>query len=383
MNLIINSVINIYSILLLIVIYIQTLNKGEKRTLPHQLFILMVQVTMLLLFFDIFGRFDGQPGTIYPLLNSAGNFIIFLLQPVLPSLWFLYAYHQIYNNKEKLKRTYIPLLCLNLANVAMVIASQFTGWYYMIDAANIYHRGPFYSLSYILTLGLLFVTTIFVIANRKKLDKRYFFSLIFFAVPPFAGMILQMFFYGISFALSGVVLSLLIVILNVQNQSIYTDFLTGIGNRTKLEAVLEEKINISSKNRTFSLVMVDVDNFKNINDRFGHSIGDDALKTFTQLLKKSIRSKDYITRFGGDEFCLILDISDEKSLEIAVCRIRHNVTGFNATSQLPYELNLSVGYAVYDYYSGLSGEEFLKQVDMLMYRDKNKKDHDETPPICL
>lgn len=209
--------------------------------------------------------------------------------------------------------------------------------------------------------------------SQKQLDKRYFFSLIFFAIPPLVGTIIQIFVYGISFALSGVVLSLLIIILNVQNQSIYTDYLTGVGNRGKLEAVLEEKINTSSPNRTFSLIMVDVDNFKMINDTFGHSIGDKTLKIFTELLKKSIRSKDYITRFGGDEFCLILDISEENSLEKAVYRIRQNVAAYNETSDLPYQLSFSMGYAVYDYFSKLNAEEFLKQVDLLMYQNKSAK----------
>lgn len=160
MDLLINTIINTYSILLLVVIYLQSLKKGKKTTLQHQLYILMIQVTIILLFFDILGRFDGNPDTVYHLFNKVGNFLIFLLQPTLPSLWFLYVYYQVSNSKEKIKRAYFPLLLWNLANASLVFASQYTGRYYYIDAANIYHRGPLFILSNIFTLGLLLATSV-------------------------------------------------------------------------------------------------------------------------------------------------------------------------------------------------------------------------------
>ena len=379
MNLTLNAIINSYSIVLLIVIYIYSLKKGEKLTYQYQLYIVLVQLTILILFFDIFGRFDGNVGTIYPFLNSIGNFLIFLLQPILPSIWLMYVFNQAYyDNKERIRRLYVPLFIINFFNAAMVIISQFIGWYYSIDANNTYHRGPLYSLSSIISIFLLLTATVFIFVNRKKFDKKYYFSLIFFAVPPLTGIILQVFIYGISFALCGTVLSLLIVLLNIQNQSIYTDYLTGIGNRSKLEAVLENKISSSSKDKTFALIMLDVDNFKYINDTFGHDMGDHALKEFSELLKKCVRSKDYLTRFGGDEFCLILDISDPKILEKAVERINQNVNSFNETKALPYHLSLSMGYAIYDYQLQFNAEKFLKQVDTLMYQNKSQRRQEET-----
>lgn len=368
-----NIIINSFSILLLSVILVHSYLNVEKNTLQNRLYILVVQLTMLLLIFDIFGRFDGNPDTIFPVLNHLGNFLIFILSPVLPSIWIIYVYFQIYRNEKKALKLIYPLLGINLLHAAVVIISQFTGWLYTIDAANIYHRGPLYFLSSGFSAVLLLVTFGLLLKNKSRLDMKYFFSLTFFGVPPFVGVLLQTNFYGVSFVLNSVVLSLLIILLDIQVNSINTDYLTGINNRQKLENALIKKVEISSENSTFSLVMLDIDNFKNINDTYGHDAGDTALKTAATLLKNCLRSGDFIARFGGDEFYLIMDISDKQNLEAAVNRIRRKIESFNDSEVLPYKILFSIGYEVYDYNSHMKADEFMKHVDQLMYQDKSNR----------
>jgi GGDEF domain-containing protein len=108
-------------------------------------------------------------------------------------------------------------------------------------------------LSTSITFALLLVAFILIMANREKIEKKHYLSLLFFAVPPFVCIILQIVFYGTSLVLNSVVLSLLIVFLNIQNHSIYTDFLTEVNNRKKLEIYLQKKISTSSSNKTFSI----------------------------------------------------------------------------------------------------------------------------------
>ncbi len=368
-----NIIINSFSILLLSVILVHSYLNVEKNTLQNRLYILVVQLTMLLLIFDIFGRFDGNPDTIFPVLNHLGNFLIFILSPVLPSIWIMYVYFQIYRNEKKALKLIYPLLGINLLHAVVVIISQFTGWLYTIDAANIYHRGPLYFLSSGFSAVLLLVTFGLLLKNRSRLDRKYFFSLTFFGVPPFVGVLLQTNLYGVSFVLNSVVLSLLIILLDIQVNSINTDYLTGINNRQKLENALMKKVEMSSENSAFSLVMLDMDNFKNINDTYGHDAGDTALKTAAALLKSCLRSRDFIARFGGDEFYLIMDISDKKNLEAAVNRIRRKIESFNDSGVLPYKILFSIGYEVYDYNSRMKADEFMKHVDQLMYQDKSNR----------
>jgi diguanylate cyclase (GGDEF)-like protein len=330
----------------------------------------MLQITALMLVVDIFSRFDGNVNTFFPIINHISNFLIFLLNPILPSYWLLYAHNQVFREDEKTRRLILPLVAINGINAVLIILTQFFGWFYYIDIDNIYHRGPFFLLAYVFIISLMLGTFIMIIVNRKKVEEKYYFSLIFFAVPPFLCIILHSVFYGISIMLNGVVLSLWIVFLNIQNHNIHTDYLTGVNNRKKLDSYLKEKISASTKDKTFSAIMMDLNNFKFINDKFGHDIGDNALQVSVKLLYSCIKSKDFIARFGGDEFCIVLDVSDRSVLDAIVSRINNCIKNYNESNEQPYEISFSMGYAVYDYHSHMTVEEFQKQIDMLMYENK-------------
>lgn len=363
--------------IVLFIIYNQSnsKNNSEKNSFQNKLFIKIISVTFIMLVVDIFSRFDGNPGTIYTILNHWGNLIIFLINLVLPSLWLQYVHYQIFQQKLITKKLTCPLLLINSIHIIMVILTQYFGWYYYIDSSNIYHRGPFYLVSPISTIVLLIVAFVLIIVNRKKIEKRYYFALLFFPVPPLICLILQLKFYGISLILNGVVISILIVFLNIQNHNIYTDYLTGVSNRKKLQMYIEYKIKTSTQEKTFSAIMIDLNDFKYINDTYGHEMGDKALQITVELLSscirsKDIRSKDFIARYGGDEFWIVLDTSNIIDLEDIVARMISSFEKYNDSNAQPYKLEFSCGYAVYDYNSNMNIEEFQKHIDNLMYENK-------------
>jgi len=166
-----------------------------------------------------------------------------------------------------------------------------------------------------------------------------------------------------------------VVYLNIQNRSIHTDYLTGIGNRKKLDAYLKEKIASCVYGHSFSAILVDIDNFKAINDTFGHTVGDNALDETVKLLKSCLRKSDFIARFGGDEFFIVLDIDNATDLNAMVLRIENNLREFNNTGNNSYSIELSMGYAVYDTTAHMENNNFIKYIDTLMYENKrfNKK----------
>ena len=116
-----------------------------------------------------------------------------------------------------------------------------------------------------------------------------------------------------------------------------------------------------------------------INDNFGHDVGDEALKNTMEMLKKSVREGDFIARAGGDEFIVILDIHDYEMLEQAVARIQAEFERFNEESNEPYHISFSIGYDVYDVKSNMKPDDFLKHIDLLMYRDKQQKPKKKNP----
>jgi diguanylate cyclase (GGDEF)-like protein len=373
MNLVGNIVLNLYSIILVIIIYFQSVKQVEKDLLQYKIYMMMLKMTIFLLTADIFSRFDSKPDTIFYFINYTGNFVIFFLNLVIPSLWLLYVYDQVFHEESNIRKLFYLLVTLNCVNAVMVIFSQFFGWFYYFDSKNIYHRGPLYWLPVSITIVLVALAYFFIIKNRKKIEKKHCLTLAFFAVPPCIGIILQIVFLGISIMLNCLVYSLLIVFLKIQNNNLYTDYLTGVNNRKKLDIYLRDKIKTSKADKTFSTIMLDLDNFKNINDTWGHDAGDRALRKAINLLNSCLGVDDFIARFGGDEFCIILDISNQYKLDEIVQRINNCFEKYNETSSLPYELSFSMGYAMYDYHSNLNMEEFQKQLDVLLYENKQHR----------
>ena len=370
-------ILNLYSALFISVMIFFTYRYGEKSNQQHKLFLSMLIINFLLLIFDMLGRFDGNLGTIYPVLNTIGNFTIFLINPVLPSLWLLYASNQADKTNKNKKSLMYFILTIFIINLVILIVSQFNGCLYTIDENNIYHRGPLFWFNSVIMLSIVLVSYAVIIQQRKNIEKQYYYALLSFAVPPVICLILQIYIYGVSLVYNSIVFSLFIVLLNIQNRGMHTDYLTGVNNRKKLDFHLKDKISLSTENNSFSLIVVDINNFKVINDLHGHTVGDDALEVFARLLRNCLRTTDFIARYGGDEFVIILDVSNKKDLLSTVNRISIYFKNFNKNSFKPYKLELSMGYDVYDIKSNMTANEFLKHVDLIMYKNKQKNKEKE------
>jgi diguanylate cyclase (GGDEF) domain len=346
------------------------IRKDEKQSFQDKIFIWMLKITCFLLVMDIMSRFDGNTYIIYPYLNHIGNFFVFIFNLWMPSLWLLYVHYQVFQDEKSTKKLALPFAILNGMNAILVILTQFYGWFYYIDSENVYHRGPLFLSVFLLSMFLNLMAIVLVVIYKKRVDKKYYNALIWFSVPPLVSILIQFAFYGISMMLNSITISLLIVFVFIQNQTIYTDYLTGVNNRKKLDYYLQKKISDSTENKTFSAIMIDLNDFKAINDKYGHDAGDYALKVFIQILNNCIKKNDFIARYGGDEFCAILEISNEKQLKVMVDTIKDSLHSYNKTSGLPYIIDISAGYAVYNYRSSMNKEEFLKMLDQLMYENK-------------
>ena len=146
------------------------------------------------------------------------------------------------------------------------------------------------------------------------------------------------------------------------------DPLTKLYNRL----YLEKKLNQLNKNPVYypiTIISMDIDGFKLINDILGHLEGDRYLKTCATILKTSFRSTDVITRSGGDEFVVILPNTHLKDAENIVLRLRHNLNKYNEEHKNEIPLILSIGLACAEE-SSVDLRELYKESDDLMYKDK-------------
>ena len=151
-----------------------------------------------------------------------------------------------------------------------------------------------------------------------------------------------------------------------------TDALTGLSNRHAMEEMFpREVLRCVSDNVPVSLIMIDVDNFKSFNDKFGHVAGDRALSAVGNVLRKQFRPRDLLVRYGGDEFAVLLPgVSESEAVTIAD-RVRTAVSGSTKSSSdslIRIPVNISMGVAQLEKRG--SFESLLRKADEALYRAK-------------
>ncbi len=152
----------------------------------------------------------------------------------------------------------------------------------------------------------------------------------------------------------------------VVEQYALTDDLTGLANRRRFTSTLQAEIDRAERfGAPLALLMADLDNLKEINDRFGHAGGDEALKTFARTLRDGIRKIDLAARLGGDEFALLLPQTDAEAAREVAERLREALV---SDVNLPQRFTVSFGVSCYP--EAASGEELLTSADISLYRAK-------------
>ncbi len=148
------------------------------------------------------------------------------------------------------------------------------------------------------------------------------------------------------------------------------DAATNVFSRNLLRDLLQGEIARAERNsRPLALMMCDLNDFKLVNDRYGHLMGDYVLAQMGGILKSCVRGSDYVVRYGGDEFLLVLPETDQAGVEIVRQRIREKVAEWNRESRLDNML-ISVSLGVYLHVAGRSPDEDIAEADARMYAEK-------------
>lgn len=149
------------------------------------------------------------------------------------------------------------------------------------------------------------------------------------------------------------------------------DELTGIYNRRGFKALLSEELKAMKLNKKDScVVLIDLDDFKSINDNYGHNEGDKVLIKFSGILKENIGDKDICARMAGDEFVVIFKNSDEKAAHIKMELIREKFSEYKVGN---IRLNFSYGVSLIKLDGEFTKEHILSKADKRMYEDKKNK----------
>lgn len=292
---------------------------------------------------------------------SAYDWLIFILHEIQPTM----------QRKTSSKFLYsLPLLL----GAVLVLCSPFTHWIFFINEENQLVHGKLYSLQYFVIYGSIFTGTIVSFIKFQKeilLEKQKIcFHLFLYSLLPLLGKGIEMLIPWFHATTPSIIISVIMFYVDRMKREISLDSLTQLNNRRQFERYLIE-ITKHSLDKKVSLIFFDINNFKSINDTFGHTEGDKALIAVAQVLKSVFsNTKAFLARYGGDEFAVILR-NDENEVRSSLEKIDASLAALSAHS--PYTLSLSAGYSIYGEENATTIETLIQAADKKMYYDKQEK----------
>lgn len=148
---------------------------------------------------------------------------------------------------------------------------------------------------------------------------------------------------------------------------IFTDSLTQINNRMYLDIIRPK---IETTKSMLGILMIDIDNFKNINDNYGHSFGDTVLREIAKLLRSSVKSYDEVIRYGGEEFLVILYRCDENAIKFISERLRKGIKKIKFPSHESLQVTVSIGCCIFRPNNKLA--DIIEKADKALYKAKRE-----------
>ena len=315
---------------------------------------------------------NGRAEAMLRLLSNAAHIILFSMPPILGLCWFQIGKFFSMPESTNLTRPTFFQMIPALISTVLSFLSPFYHFYFMIDELGVYRRGPLFYVA--LGIPFLYLTAGFVrtFLQRDQLDKQGSRFLFLFFLFPFMGGLIQALAYGALLLWGCAACSLVILYIYLNERMIQIDGLTGAWTRSSFTHYLSRKLSSNSGAR-FGLIFLDANDFSEINDRYGHIEGDQALKDIVAIVKRVLPKGDSIARLGGDEFIIYSKTADIRELRALTSAIEAAFAAYNRDSGRPYKLSLSYGADIFRQSADMDVEHVLRQVDRLMYEDKRAR----------
>lgn len=386
MEKILYSEITIICVIISIVVWLNDTRKSRGPVMIGQkLFRSLLWVNMGAMLFDLIQvLFNGTSYKYSYLIETVSIFFYYLLYSLIAYIFTLYADYELYPDNNRFKKRAVIYSIPAVVMVVMCVASFWNGWYFVIDETNSYLRGSLFYIPTIISFGyILYILRMLTMYKRNNLletnaQKDLYKRLFIFPMTPCVGAILQIMLPGSVWIFPGTTLAILTNYIAIQNGYMARDHLTGLYNRSQLENFMNYQLKNLKKGNYFFLILLDLDKFKQINDTYGHVVGDDALIHAAKLLRGSCkRRSDYVARLGGDEFVIIGQCEDTEAVDMIIKRMHDVADDFNRTGKKPYNIYFSAGYVIYDGSDYATLDILLSEADRKMYEVKKAKKNKE------
>ncbi|MFP4430897.1 MAG: diguanylate cyclase domain-containing protein [Spirochaetaceae bacterium] len=359
--------INFYAMLLLVAVLAVMHWRRDSSGYATRLYRRVVFANLVVLVLEVLSwAFDRQPGETNRLLNYAFNWVFISLNPLVPCLWAAYIDYRIFGSPERLKQRIYYSHIIILSTVLM-IANFFHPIVFEVSGENVYSRGPGLWVILLVIYGQMLYLVLVAYRNRRRVRDQVLVAIFAIVSAPAVGAAVQLLVFGVflTWPLMALAITMTYVILETVTAS--RDYLTGLASRFRADDYIQRLV----ENRaSFGLAIIDLDDFKYINDNLGHQAGDQHLKYFAEVLRKVFADARLVGRLGGDEFVAVTRDANleemsryRESLRLALLRsslsdIRTNL------------LRFSYGTVVYNGEPGVSWDDLYARADKAMYTDK-------------
>lgn len=373
--------INVFCILIIAILWFSTdRRKHSGDAADADIYKSLLASTAAMLALDSMTWFlDGASGTLGRASVTLANTVYYCVHSLPAAYFILYSDFQATRDGTRKRKIAPVLIAIVAATALLAVASPFLDLFFSIDELNRYHRGAGFFVFAIVQYSLVAYALVDVILNRKKMSRKVFWTLLDYPLPMLAASVIQYLFFGLVLIWPVTTLFLVVTAFNIENRRAKTDYLTGAANRRSLDEELERRIANLRPGRELCGFLIDIDDFKRINDQTGHEAGDRALEDVAAMLQSSTRADDLVARMGGDEFVILAEFEAPAPLESLVKRIESAVENRNAAGDRPYSLSLSIGRSVYEPAGGRKASDFLILLDADMYARKRCKKENDRP----
>jgi len=267
-----------------------------------------------------------------------------------------------------------------LIAIIMIISAVFSGVVFYFDDQNRIQYGPLYGILVCIPVVYMLIAAGKAFYRAFNEDKYYDHELYLvigiFPMLPLVTGVLQTVFIYVPILCYGATISVLLVYLTAMENLISMDSLTQVNNRNQMQRYLLKKMHTQTPGLSLYLMIVDVDHFKEINDRYGHIEGDKALIRVATAMKEACqahRNRFFVSRFGGDEFIVIAEAEYKGEINWLSEKIRANVKMLNEKAGAPYNLSVCVGIAEFDYSAPVPIPSLIARADTDLYHMKHNR----------
>lgn len=352
------------AVLLMFVNIRSNLNINQKHRRYFRLTYGLIAVTAMC---ECIGRFISNSAIIElkPILIIV-KFIEFSITPCIPVIYA--SIFKVGNQNENFAHK--VMLALLLIHILTEVLSLYSGTIFLVNNSGVYERGTYYAvyvISFVFAGMYLFWMVISFSSFYQNKDLKLLVSIVVFIT---SGVMIQFILSEVNITWLTISISSIFMFVYYENITLYTDALTVLLNQRSYKAQLERGF----EEETIVLLM-DVNDFKNVNDRYGHNYGDLALKAIGNAIKEVYASYGYCYRIGGDEFCVFMKpkVDVRKLNKQFIAKLIEL-----QTKDIKFPL-VSIGSALYRPQNGLSILDTVEEADKNMYEEKRRlKAKDET-----